>query len=47
MDGSCKIFDVTPATTVGALLADINGRLDLGATHSFALYQVGAHMLYT
>ena len=47
LDGSCKLFDVLPSTTVGTLLTDVKSRLGLAATNAFALYQVqrGTHYL--
>ena len=39
LDGSCKPFDVTPATTVGQLLADVKVRLGIANSDAFALFR--------
>ena len=39
LDGSCKAFDVTPATTVGELLGDVRARLGIITANAFALYR--------
>ena len=47
LDCTHKLFDTSPSTTVGTLLADVKARLGLALGHSFALYQVqrGTHYL--
>ena len=47
LDGSCKVFDISPSTSVGVLLSEVKVRLGIAAANAFALYQVqrGTHYL--